>query len=463
MSNKLIPKCSYTVFVRYRQQKENSNEVEFLGSLRVFQEHPENPILDRESAFKFRDTIIESLLDVINIDASQLSENAKRDLLDKHYFHIEWDLLSQKDVSTMTDGEYDDYLKSKRAETNLNPIFIEDGISKSFDIVDDSLSYYSHYNEGIWVIMEHNDLSLRWDEENNGKESRIVIDKIDSKPYADKHNPPRWMHLEEEYKFYKKHNLSTIGNNGKYDSELTFFDDEEFYEGDQSDALKKVKILKTPFDWTGFDQPFWWGEPKTQQDWEYLEQGVKIEELKKKLPDWRDAWNIPGENQYKEFKPALHFNFKTGKRSQGIMHHCAKSIAAFLNTNGGFLFIGVNDKGEAIGLEKDFSCSFKPNQTPHDYFLLQFDYLMSQFFNASVAPMVHSLFHTFEKEIFIVMVEPSPEPIFLRTTIRDESTNGEHSWKNVKEFYVRQSASSKMISDPEEIVKYCKNKWFLNK
>jgi len=25
---------------------------------------------------------------------------------------------------------------------------------------------------------------------------------------------------------------------------------------------------------------------------------------------------------------------------------------------------------------------------------------------------------------------------------------------------VCQSASSKMISDPEEIVKYCKNKWF---
>lgn len=41
-------------------------------------------------------------------------------------------------------------------------------------------------------------------------------------------------------------------------------------------------------------------------------------------------------------------------RSEGVLHSCLKTIAAFLTSNGGILYIGVNDGGKAVGIEYDF-------------------------------------------------------------------------------------------------------------
>ncbi|MDE0522589.1 MAG: ATP-binding protein [Boseongicola sp.] len=42
-------------------------------------------------------------------------------------------------------------------------------------------------------------------------------------------------------------------------------------------------------------------------------------------------------------------------RSEAVKHSALKSIAGFLTTGGGTLFIGVNDSGEALGLQPDLS------------------------------------------------------------------------------------------------------------
>ena len=60
-----------------------------------------------------------------------------------------------------------------------------------------------------------------------------------------------------------------------------------------------------------------------------------------------------GENEYVEFKSSLRWNNYTNKKDQAIEHACLKTLAAFMNSEGGTLLIGVKDDGEILGLKKD--------------------------------------------------------------------------------------------------------------
>ena len=60
-----------------------------------------------------------------------------------------------------------------------------------------------------------------------------------------------------------------------------------------------------------------------------------------------------GEGDTQEFKSTYRWNIEEKKFDKKMTHACLKSIAAFLNTNGGILFIGVNDEGVPVGLEQD--------------------------------------------------------------------------------------------------------------
>src|SRR5690606_31912102 len=61
-----------------------------------------------------------------------------------------------------------------------------------------------------------------------------------------------------------------------------------------------------------------------------------------------------GENSNIEFKSTLRVDIKTNKPEKYIEISAMKTIAAFLNTNGGVLFIGVNDDKNILGLTHDF-------------------------------------------------------------------------------------------------------------
>ena len=60
-----------------------------------------------------------------------------------------------------------------------------------------------------------------------------------------------------------------------------------------------------------------------------------------------------GEGEFVEFKSTLRWNLKAAKKDKNITHAITKTIAAFLNTDGGILLVGVGDDGEVLGLEAD--------------------------------------------------------------------------------------------------------------
>lgn len=60
-----------------------------------------------------------------------------------------------------------------------------------------------------------------------------------------------------------------------------------------------------------------------------------------------------GEDEFTEFKSTLRWNLHSDKKDKKIEHASLKTIAAFLNSKGGVLFIGIDDDGTILGLEKD--------------------------------------------------------------------------------------------------------------
>jgi hypothetical protein len=60
-----------------------------------------------------------------------------------------------------------------------------------------------------------------------------------------------------------------------------------------------------------------------------------------------------GESEVTEFKSTLRVNLHTGEQDKRMEQSVLKTLAGFLNTNGGTLVIGVSDDGSPVGIESD--------------------------------------------------------------------------------------------------------------
>ena len=60
------------------------------------------------------------------------------------------------------------------------------------------------------------------------------------------------------------------------------------------------------------------------------------------------------EGRLVEFKSTARWNVREERKDKAMEHVIAKTVAGFLNGQGGTLLIGVNDDGHPIGLDQDF-------------------------------------------------------------------------------------------------------------
>ena len=82
--------------------------------------------------------------------------------------------------------------------------------------------------------------------------------------------------------------------------------------------------------------------------------------------DWKVIID-KGENDLVEFKSSLWWDYRQEKINKTLEIVIVKTISAFLNTAGGMLFIGLDDEGTILGLDKDY-CRMSKNNS--DGFLL---------------------------------------------------------------------------------------------
>ena len=83
-----------------------------------------------------------------------------------------------------------------------------------------------------------------------------------------------------------------------------------------------------------------------------------------------------GESVKLEFKSTLRVDLKTNTPEKFIELNCLKTLAAFFNSNGGTLLIGVEDNKNILGLGKDFHSFNKPDKL--DEFQKHFDNLIQK-------------------------------------------------------------------------------------
>ncbi|WP_347840941.1 RNA-binding domain-containing protein [uncultured Draconibacterium sp.] len=170
----------------------------------------------------------------------------------------------------------------------------------------------------------------------------------------------------------------------------------------------------------------------------------KIKQLENKLEntDWQVVID-KGENDYIEFKSSLRWDLRLEKLNKNLEKVIVKTISAFLNTDGGMLFIGVADDGNILGLEKDYNTLGKKNR---DGFMLTLTNVINNDLGKSVHKYITiNIIGIGEKDVCIVNVEKSDRPVFVGKNDNEE-------------FYIRASASSQPLS-VKETYAYINSNW----
>ncbi len=146
-----------------------------------------------------------------------------------------------------------------------------------------------------------------------------------------------------------------------------------------------------------------------------------------------------GEGDYIEFKETFSVDIKGKMPEKEIQHECLKTIAAFLNTNGGHLFIGISDKEEIKGLERDYEIS--SNRKDKDGFQQKLiNSIKSKIGIDEMQYIKIDIVKYKEKDICIVKVLKSEKPAFIGND----------------EFYIRTGNTSQKLTN-KETANYVRN------
>lgn len=137
-----------------------------------------------------------------------------------------------------------------------------------------------------------------------------------------------------------------------------------------------------------------------------------------------------GESETVEFKSSLRMNLHINEKDPRLEHSVIKTLAGFLNRDGGTLVIGVADDGTSLGIEID---KFKSE----DKMTLHLVQLIKSRMGHTAVTMIHIDYGTYQDHrIMRVVCDPSPSPIYVK------DGNEEH-------FYVRMGPSTDKLPTSE--------------
>lgn len=121
-----------------------------------------------------------------------------------------------------------------------------------------------------------------------------------------------------------------------------------------------------------------------------------------------------GESDRVEFKSSARWNLRTDQRDDRMELVVAKTVAAFLNSGGGTLLIGVADDGDMLGLAADFATLKQPDADRFELWLR--DMLTTRLGgNAAALPRIDfAAVPDSDDVVCRVTCPPSPGPVYLR-------------------------------------------------
>jgi hypothetical protein len=144
-----------------------------------------------------------------------------------------------------------------------------------------------------------------------------------------------------------------------------------------------------------------------------------------------------------EFKPSVKFDIYQKQENAGLARSVVKTVAAFLNSDGGALLIGVADSGQVVGLEKDIATFQRRNRDQLEQFLHS---LILDRLGPGLNSCIQIRFHQVgDKEVCVIRVRRSHRPVFLREGSEEV-------------FYLRTGNASKRLN-MSAAVEYCRQIW----
>jgi len=118
-----------------------------------------------------------------------------------------------------------------------------------------------------------------------------------------------------------------------------------------------------------------------------------------------------GESGQVEFKSTARCNLHTGQRDDKIEMVIAKTVAAFANSAGGDLLIGVDDEGRALGLADDLKFMKNPDLDRYELWLRD---LLTKTLGAHLTATTQVGFPTVDGQpVCHVQVIAATRPVFL--------------------------------------------------
>jgi hypothetical protein len=151
------------------------------------------------------------------------------------------------------------------------------------------------------------------------------------------------------------------------------------------------------------------------------------------------------EDEHLEFKSSFAWDYVRAVRSKDIEFGILKTISAFMNSSGGILAVGVDDRRKVLGLERDFSLLGKSDR---DGLELKITGLIDGYLGIENRDLVHiSWQELLGKTVAIIRVDRSNRPVYMESGGKSE-------------FYVRAGNSSQPL-DLREATEYIRDHWKL--
>jgi len=153
-----------------------------------------------------------------------------------------------------------------------------------------------------------------------------------------------------------------------------------------------------------------------------------------------------GESKWVEFKASACFDRESGNRNKDLEFSVAKTIAGFANAHGGTLLIGVNDRGEAVGLKDDFRLANQKRQDADGFENWLTTMLAEVLGKVATSYLTVTITDADGNDVCRVDVKPASAPIFMR----GQKADGD--------FYVRLNNSTRLLNTADAL-EYVRSHW----
>lgn len=136
---------------------------------------------------------------------------------------------------------------------------------------------------------------------------------------------------------------------------------------------------------------------------------------------------VNGGSEAVEFKSTLRTNLHTGNKDPRMELSVLKTLAGFLNTNGGMLVIGVSDDGSPVGIQADGFAN-------EDKMSLHLVNIVKSRIGVQAMTSIHAHFDDHDDcRVMVIKCLKSPSPVFLKDG-------------DLEQFYIRTGPSTTELS-----------------